>query len=125
MRYLDYICTWTILLTAVSFMLAIEIMHLHLHLQGAILDIPFLWLLVAMLNFLRLRNGYARVPGLMVPCVGANLVALTMEIVRWRLCGGALLRYWGPYTYIAAMAFVGETILSMVRRNDSGSSARL
>jgi hypothetical protein len=104
-------------------MLAIEIMHLHL--QGAILDIPFLWLLVAMLNFLRLRNGYARVPGLMVTCVGANLVALTMEIVRWRLSGGTLLRYWGPYTYIAAVAFLGETILSMVRRNDSGSAARL
>src|SRR5580704_5265638 len=106
MRYLDYVFAWAILLTAVSFMLAIEILHL----PNAILDIPFLWLLVAMLNFLRLRNGYARVPGLMVTCVGANLVALTMEIVRWRLSGGTLLRYWGPYTYIAAVAFLGETI---------------
>jgi len=120
MRYLDYICTWAILLTAFSFMVATEILHL----PGAILDVPFLWLLVAMINFLRLRNGYARVPGLMVTCVGANLVALTLEIVRWKLYGGTLLRDWGPYTYIAAMAFLGETILSMVRRNDPGSATR-
>jgi hypothetical protein len=67
-------------------MLAIEILHL----RGAILNIPFLWLLVAMLNFLRLRNGYARVPGLMVTCVGANFVALTLETVRWKLFGGGI-----------------------------------
>ena len=121
MRYLDCICTWAILLNAVSFMLAIEILHL----PGAILDIPFLWLLVAMLNLLRLRNGYASVAGLMVTCVGANLVALTLEIVRWRLFGGAVLKAWGPYTFIAAVFFLGETILSMVRRHDSGSPARL
>ena len=121
MRYLDYICTWAILLTAVSFMLAIEILHL----RGAILDIPFLWLLVAMLNFLRLRNGYASVPGLMVTCVGANLVALTLEIVRWRLFGGGILKAWGFYTFVAAAAFLGETILSVVRKNDPGSAARL
>ena len=78
MRYLDCAFAWAILLNAVSFMLAIEILHL----RGAILDVPFLWLLVAMLNFLRLRNGYARVPGLMATCVGANFVALTLEIVR-------------------------------------------
>jgi len=29
MRYLDYACAWGILLTAVSFMLAIEILHLR------------------------------------------------------------------------------------------------
>lgn len=121
MRYLDYICARTILLAAVSFMLAIEILHL----RGAILDIPFLWLLVAMLNFLRLRNGYGRVPGLMVTCVGANLVALTMEIVRWRLSGAGILQAWGLYTLVAAVAFLGETILSIVRKNDPGSTARL
>ena len=121
MRYLDYLCAWAILLTAVSFMLAIEILQL----QRAILDIPFLWLLVAMLNFLRLRNGYARVPGLMVTCVGANLVALTMETVRWRLFGGGILQAWGLYTFVAAVAFFGETILSIVRKNDPGSAARI
>jgi len=121
MRYLDYICTWTILLTAVSFMLAIEILHL----RGAILNIPFLWLLVAMLNFLRLRNGYARVPGLMVTCVGANFVALTLETVRWKRFGGGIFKAWGLYTFVAAVAFLGETILSIVRKNDPGSTARL
>ncbi len=124
MRYLDYICAWVILLSAVSFMLAIE--RWHYLLQGAILDIPFLWLLVAMVNFIRLRNGYARVPGLKVTCIGANLVALTMEIARWRLFGStsAVLRAWGPFTLVAAVAFLGETILSIVRRNDSGSTER-
>jgi hypothetical protein len=102
-------------------MLAIEILHL----RGAILDIPFLWLLVAMLNLLRLRNGYARVPGLMVTCVGANLVALTLETVRWGLFGGGILKAWGPYTFVAAVAFLGETIFSIVRKNDPGSTARL
>ncbi len=121
MRCLDYICAWAILLTAVSFMLAIEIMHL----RGAILDIPFLWLLVAMLNFLRLRNGYERVPGLMVTCVGANFVALTLEIARWKLFGGGILKAWGLYTFVAAVAFLGETVLSIVRKNDPGSAARL
>lgn len=121
MRYLDYAFAWTILLTAVSFMLAIEILHL----RGALLDVPFLWLLVAMVNFLRLRNGYARVPGLMVTCVGANFVALTLEIVRWKLFGGGILKTWGLYTFVAAVALLAETILSMVRRNDSGAPARL
>jgi hypothetical protein len=121
MRYLDYICTWAIFLTAVSFMLAIEILHL----RGAILDIPFLWLLVAMVNFLRLRNGYARVPGLMVTCVGANLVALALETVRWRLFGDGILKEWGLYTFVAAVAFLGETVLSIGRKNDPGSPARL
>ena len=121
MRYLDYICAWAVLLTSVSFMLAIEIRHL----RGAILDIPFLWLLVAMLNLLRLRNEDSCVPGLMITCVGANLVALTLEIVRWKLFGGGILKAWGPYTFIAAVLFLGETILSMVRRNDPATPARL
>lgn len=120
MKYLDYICAWAILLSAVSFMLAMEILHL----RGAILDIPFLWLLVAMLNFLRIRNGYARVPGLMVTCIGANLVGLTMEVVHWRLFGRAVLAAWGPFTIVAGIAFLGETILSVVRRNDNGSRER-
>src|SRR5882724_7726918 len=109
MRYLDCAFAWAILLNAVSFMLAIEILHL----RGAILDVPFLWLLVAMLNFLRLRNGYARVPGLMATCVGANFVALTLEIVRWKLFGNGIWKAWGPYTFIAAVAFLGQTILSV------------
>ncbi len=121
MRYVDYAFAWAILLNAVSFILAIEILHL----RGAILDVPFLWLLVAMLNFLRLRNGYARVPGLMVVCIGANFVALTLEVVRWKLFGGGILRAWGLYTFIATAAFLGATIFSVVRRNDSGAPTGL
>ena len=117
MRYLDYACAWVIFLTAVGFMVTIEIRHL----RGAILDIPFLWLLIAMVNFLRLRNGYVRVPGLMVTCLSANIVGLVLEGVRWRLFGSGIWMHWGPFTFIAAVAFLAQTILSLVRRNDPGS----
>ena len=96
-------------------MVAMEIWHL----RGAVLDVPFLWLVVAMLNFLRLRNEGILVPGLRISCLGANLVALILEIVGWRFFG------WSPYTFIAAAGFLGETIFLMVRRNDSRSAARV
>ncbi len=60
MKYVDYFFASTILMVAVLFMLVTEISHP----RGAILDVPFLWLLVAMLNFLRLRNEYRLVSGL-------------------------------------------------------------
>ena len=116
MRYLDYFFAWVVLLCSVVFMLAIEIYHL----RNAILDVPFLWLLVAMLNLLRLRNGND-VPGLVVTCIGANFVALTLEIVRWKLFGSSIWKAWGPYTFIAAVAFLAETVFSIVRRNEPGS----
>jgi hypothetical protein len=119
MRYLDYIFAWTIFLLAVSFMLTIEIRRL----PGPVLDIPWLWLLVAMINFLRLRNEGMRVHGLKVTSVGANLVASMLEIARWRLFGFSGLG--GAFTRIAMVAFLGETILSLVRRNESDLPARL
>jgi hypothetical protein len=61
----------------------------------------------------------------MVTCVGANFVALTLEIARWKLFGGGILKAWGLYTFVAAVAFLGETVLSIVRKNDPGSAARL
>ncbi len=121
MRYLDYACAWAILGAAIAFMLVIEISHP----RGTILDVPFLWLLIAMLNLLRLRNKYADLRGLRTTCVGANCVALMLELVRWKLFGNLLLERWGPYTLIVGLAVLGETIFSMVQRNDSGSSARV
>lgn len=109
MRYLDYVCASTILLTAICFMLVTEISHP----PGAILDVPFLWLLIAMLNFLRLRNQYSSVRMLKVTCVGANLIGLTLEIVRLKLFGGAVWHSWGPYAVIVAVAVFGETLFSI------------
>jgi hypothetical protein len=103
MRYLDYAFAWAILLNAVAFMLAIEILHL----SGAILDVPFLWLLIAILNFLRLRNGYARVPGIdghmcRGQLCGVDTRDCALEAFRKRDVEGL-----GPYTFIAAVAFLG------------------
>ena len=111
MRYLDQLCAWTMLLVAVLFMLLTEILHL----QGALLEDPFLWLLVAMVNFLRLRNDYGSVKGLKVTAIGANLIVLTIEVVRYGMYGNALLRSWGPYTLIAGIAALGETIFSIIQ----------
>jgi hypothetical protein len=91
------------------------------HPRGAVLDVPFLWLLIAMLNFLRLRNNYADVRGLRMTCVGANCVALTLEVLRFKMFGAGL--EWGPYPLIAALGILGEAIFSLVQRNGSGSSA--
>jgi hypothetical protein len=116
-RYLDQFCAWTLLLVAVLFMLVTEIRHL----RGAFLEDPFLWLLVAMVNFVRLRNYGQSVKGLKVTCVAANVVVLTMEIIRYGMeiirygmYGNALLKSWGPYTLIAGIAVLGETIFSVV-----------
>lgn len=120
MRLLDVCFTWLLWLSAVAFILFIEMSHP----PGAILDIPFLWLVVAMVNFLRLRNGYANVPGLIITCVGANLVTLTMEITRWGLFGARVWKGWGPYTLIATAALLMETVFSILRKNDPGSAGR-
>ncbi|MGH9512715.1 MAG: hypothetical protein ACRD2U_11335 [Terriglobales bacterium] len=117
MRYLDYFFASAILATAVVFILATEISHL----RGAILDIPFLWIVIAILNFLRLRNSDADVKGLRISCIGANLVGLTLEGVRLKLFGSHLLQGWGPYTLIALLAILAETIFSVVGKHDSKS----
>ncbi len=111
MKYLDQLCAWTILLVAALFMVLTEVFHL----PGAVLEDPFLWTLVAMVNFLRLRNDYSSVRGLRVTCVGANLIALTIEVVRYVMYGNALLRSWGPYTLVVGFAVLGETIFSVMQ----------
>jgi hypothetical protein len=121
MRYVDYALAWTLLLTAVVFILIMETTHP----PGAILDVPFLWLIIAMMNFLRLRNSGAATTGLKTSCIGANLVGSVLEIVRFRLFGTHLWHDWGPYTAIAGIAIVGELLLSVAKRNDSSSAAQV
>jgi len=114
-KYFDYLLNSTLFITAVVFMLWIEITHT----RSAVLDIPFLWLLIAMVNFVRLRNPGLAVKGLRTSCIGANLIGLISEAARARLWG------WMPYTVIATAAIFGEVIFSIVRRNDSNSGARV
>jgi hypothetical protein len=127
MRYLDYALAWILLITAIIFVLVMEITHP----RGAILDDPFLWIVIAMMNFLRLRNSRAAVPGLRVSSISANLIGLTLEIVRFRLFGIASFRYsglsmlwsqWAPYT-VAMIVILGEFLFSVAQKNDSGSRA--
>ena len=113
MKYIDYLLNWTLFATAIVFMLFIEITHV----RGGVLDLPFLWLLIAMTNFVRLRNPGLAVRGLRTSCIGANLIGLISEVVRARLWG------WVPYTMIAAVAILGEVIFSTFRRNDSNPGA--
>jgi hypothetical protein len=91
MRYVDYALAWILLITAIVFILVMEITHL----RGAILDVPFLWLVIVVMNFLRLRNSHTAVPGLKTSCISANLIGLTLEVVRFGLFGVAWLRYSG------------------------------
>ena len=128
MRYVDYALAWILLITAIISILYMEVTHP----AGAILDTPFFWLVVAMLNFVRLRNAHAAVAGLRTSCIGANFIGSTLEVVRFRLFGVASLNYWGahallthwaPYTF-ATIAILGELLFSIIRRNDPNSPAR-
>lgn len=119
MRYLDYVCAWMVLLSAVLFIVRIATMHP----RGAVLDIPILWILVAMMNFLRLRNGYG-VRGLRTSCIGANVMTLFIEIVRLKLFGGIplMIKNWGPYTLVFALAVSAEAIFSLMRQSQPSST---
>jgi hypothetical protein len=114
-KYFDYLLNWSLLITAIVFMISIEITRP----RGVVLDLPFLWLLIAMINFIRLRNPDLLVKGLPTSCIGANLIGLISEAARARLWG------WVPYTVIAAVAILGELIFSIIRRNDSNSRAEV
>jgi hypothetical protein len=79
-----------------------------LHPANAVLDAPLLWILLAMLNLLRLHNGYG-VRGLKVFCIGANVAVLALEAVRFRMFGSVSL--------IVAVPILAETLFSIIRNN--------
>ena len=55
MKVLDSICVWALFGWALASIVMIEIRHP----SGAVLDVPVLWLVVAILNSLRIRNDKA------------------------------------------------------------------
>jgi len=99
-----------------------------------------------MINLLRLRNGYS-VKGLRTFCIAANVMVLSLEILRLGESTGwfrssvwlyllaeplrlvqalayALIRWWrwSPYPIIAFAAFA-ETIFSFLQKDDSPKAA--
>lgn len=128
MKYLDYACAWTMFLTAIVWIVIIGFWHP----EGQFLDAPEIWILVAMMNFLRLANGYSGVRGLRTFCLSASLFALATEILRFGLFASRMLKSWGSYYlvqslpgrtpyFIAALCALVETIFSL-QKNDSKAS---
>jgi len=105
-KAIDTIFAW--LLFAVGFV-GIVVTELR-HPPGAVLDTPFLWILAAMFNLLRLRNGY-RVRGLKSFCIAANVVVLVAEAVR--------LKMFGPFVLIQGIPMLAETVFSIAGKNDA------
>jgi hypothetical protein len=93
MKYLDYACAWIIFLSAFVSIVVIG----RWHPRGTTLEAPLLWILVAMMNFLRLRNGYFVVRGLRTFCVAANLIAFALEILRFGLFASWIFESGGLY----------------------------
>jgi hypothetical protein len=103
MKYVDYLCASTIFIAGVAAMITTEIRHP----PHAVLDTPLVWILVAMINLLRLRNGYS-VRNLRVFCIGANLSTLTLEVLR--------LSMFGVFGFGSVIAFLilAEALFSLV-----------
>jgi hypothetical protein len=130
MKCLDYACAWTMFLLALVSVVVIAFWHP----SGTTLEAPLLWVLVAMMNFLRLRNGYSGIRGLRTFCIAANVIALTVEMLRFGLFGSWIFESGGLYSLlsasnewtaylIVAVAALGETVFSAVQKNGHGNPA--
>lgn len=129
MKYLDYACAWVIFLSALVFIVIIEFWHP----SGMFLDSPEFWIPVAMMNFLRLRNGYSGIRRLRTFCIAANLLVLITEITQFGLFASRILKSWGSYYlvhslkdwipyFIVAVCALAETLFSL-QKNGSRESA--
>jgi hypothetical protein len=105
MRTIDYALAWILFAVGFVGILVTEIRHP----PGAVLDTPFLWILAAMFNLLRLRNGY-RVPGLKRFCIAANVIVLMIELMRFKVSG--------PQDLIQGIPILSETLFSIAGKND-------
>jgi hypothetical protein len=104
MKYIDYFCAWFLFVAGLAFIVDIEIWHP----SGAVLDTPILWIVVAMINILRLRNGYG-IKNLKAFCISANLILLVVETVSFKL-------YPSPTSLIQGIPTVAETLFSLTQR---------
>jgi hypothetical protein len=129
MKYLDYTCAWTMFLTALVLIVIIGFWHP----SGMYLDEPLLWIPVAMMNFLRLRNGYSNVRGLRTFCIASNLIAFMLVALGFGLFASRMLKNWDSYylvqalprwapCFLVASCSLVETIFSL-QKNDHEESA--
>lgn len=100
------------------------------HPRGTTLESPVMWLVVAMVNFVRIAEGNARIPRLRTVAIAANLMAVAVEFLRVGLTirevtaawgSGYIWRYfqvnftwWLPYGITALLALI-ETLFSLRR----------
>ena len=77
MKRLDEACAWLIFLAGVS-----HIVFLEIYRWRGVLDTGLLYIFVAMFNLLRIRSRETT-RLILVFCLGANVAALLLEILRW------------------------------------------
>jgi hypothetical protein len=83
MKYVDEACAWLILLGGIVHIVLTDLLHF----RGS-LDTALVWIFAAMLNLLRIRNGYS-IQRLKISCVAANLSVMVLEAVRWKMFEGS------------------------------------
>jgi hypothetical protein len=103
MKYVDRICASLIFFAGVAHIIATDVLHL----RGS-MDTALVWIFVAMLNLLRILNGYS-VRGLKVFCLGANVAALMLEVGRWKM-------FAGTSSLVLIVLFVLELLFSISER---------
>jgi hypothetical protein len=126
MRVIDSISAWAIFLTGFAYVIVVG----YWHPRGTVLDTPLFWIVVAMINFLRLSQGDSALARLRVISIAANLMAFALEFFRFGLFATRTATTWGsqyifselrtnlswwvPYFVIAISALV-ETVCSVRR----------
>lgn len=125
MRLLDSIFAYTIFLTGFAYVIVVG----YWHPPGTVLDTPLFWIVVAMINFLRLTKqnsgGLAR---LRTISISANLMAFALEFFRFGLFAVHIANSWGsqyiltqllanllwwiPY-FTIALAALAESVFSL------------
>lgn len=100
LRYVDEMCAWLIFIFGLVYIVLTDIFH-----RQGILDTALVWIFVAMLNLLRIKNGYS-VRRLKVFCVVANLSTLMLEAVRWKM-------FEDPFSVVMVALILIESVLSI------------
>ena len=103
MKAVDTMCAWALFAWAFLSMVTIEIRHP----VGAILDTLVLWIVIAILNVLRIRDAQGN-RDVRLSCVAVNTIVWMIEIVRWKI--------FGAWTAVATILVLIETILSIFRK---------
>jgi hypothetical protein len=91
---------WLVLLAGIIHIVLTDLLHF----RGS-LDTALVWIFAAMLNLLRIRNGYS-IHRLKIFCVVANLSVLVLESVRWRM-------FEGPSSLLVLALILIESVFSI------------